>query len=207
MWSACDDLRSHDFLEYNLTFLEENPGYVASTSPNGMETIDGSYPKMSVFSLEGSVEQRFKHFLDNCWKSHGIFYALVRTCVLRECSVVGKTFLGADWAVDLYVASRGQINRTACGFMISGANGVSSGKNAWRAFRVQPIEWVLPFFYFSSYALNLSKGFKISARILLAWQLLSLNACAAYHQMFSELYQLYCTFFKAKRKQTISEQS
>ena len=42
-----------DFLEYNLTFLEENPGYVASTSPNGMETIDGSYPKMSVFSLEG----------------------------------------------------------------------------------------------------------------------------------------------------------
>ena len=112
MWSACDDLRSHDFLEHNLAFLEENPSYVASTSPNGMETIDGSDPKMSVFSLEGSVEQRFKGFLDNCWKSHGIFYALVRTCVLKECNIVGKTFLGTDWAVDLYVASRGKINRT-----------------------------------------------------------------------------------------------
>lgn len=201
MWSACDDVRSQDFLEHNIAFLEANRDYVASASPNGFETGDGSAPEMSTFSIEGPVEQRFNSFLNYCWKSHGVFYSLIRTSILKECDVVGQNFLGADWAIDLYIASRGQIKRTKLGSMISGAKGVSSSRNAWRAFHRHPVEWLFPFVYVSRYAFELSKGFRLSARIAFVCRLLVLNFSAAFNKAFAELYQCYCAHFKAKRKQ------
>jgi len=198
MWSACDDTRSYDFLEKNLVFLEKNQDYVASSSPNGMVTQDGSISEMFTFALNGSVEARFMGFLDNCWKSHGIFYALIRTDVLKGCDAIGKTFLGADWAVNLYVASRGKINRTAQGAMISGARGISSERNSWRAFRAQSFEWALPFFHFSLYALQLSRNFKVWWRVVLAFRLLMLNLDSAYHQIYAEAYEFYRTHVKSR---------
>ena len=41
MWAACDDVRSPDFIEVNLAFLEAHPEFVASTSPNGFEGSGG----------------------------------------------------------------------------------------------------------------------------------------------------------------------
>jgi len=202
MWSACDDLRSPDFLEHNLAFLEANPHYVASSSPNGMETADGSPPEMSLFSIEGPVDIRFNIFLNNCWKSHGIFYALIRTNVLKRCDVIGEDFLGADWAIDLFVVRSGPINRSKFGFMVSGSRGVSSGINAWRAFHKHPIEWLLPFFFFSSYAIKLSSDFKMPTRIILATRLLALNFKAAGNKIFSFSYQFYR--YNLRRRLTIT---
>ena len=41
------------------------------------------------------------------WISHGIYYSLVRTDVLKGCETLGLSYLGADWAVDIYIASKG----------------------------------------------------------------------------------------------------
>lgn len=37
MWAACDDVRSPDFIEINLRFLQRHPDFVASTCPVRLE--------------------------------------------------------------------------------------------------------------------------------------------------------------------------
>jgi len=192
MWAASDDIRSPDFLEQNVNFLDKNPDYVASTCPNCLEGRD----TVVRFSMEGTVAERFAAFLDNSWISHGIFYSVVRTDILRGCRFVGERFLGADWAVDLYLASKGNIHRTRDGLMISGASGVSSQAQVWRVYRTHPIGWVFPFYRVSSYAMKLSSGFSLTEKLWLVGRLLKLNACAAYYQMHAQLYPFYSARIK-----------
>lgn len=191
MWSAADDIRSPDFLEENVKFLEANPDYVASTCPNRLEGRE-----MVDFSIEGDIVERFDAFLDHSWVSHGIFYALIRTDVLRGCEAVGRSFFGADWAVDLYLASRGNIHRTANGVMVSGAAGISSRANVWRKYRTHWISWVFPFHHFSLYAMELSSPFNLLQRLSLMMRLLRLNGWSAYSQFHSEFYPFYSAKIK-----------
>src|SRR5262249_27761480 len=158
MWSACDDTRSPDFLGENVRFLEDHPNHAASTCPNCFEGREQSAEHLVTFAIEGDLEQRLNAFFDNSWVSHGIFYALFRTDMLRSCDVVGKSFLGSDWAIDLYVASRGDIHRTKNGLMVSGASGVSSQVNIWKKYRTHPIGWILPFYRVGLYAIKLSSA-------------------------------------------------
>lgn len=200
MWSACDDKRSPDFLMENINFLEAHPGHVASTSPNCFEGQDPTGPDVVKFGMEDSIEKRFMAFFDNCWKSHGIFYAVMRTDVLRSCDLIGQSFLGADWAIDLYLASRGEIHRVKKGLMVSGTRGISNGANAWRAFRTHPICWAFPFYRVSLYALRLAEGFDMKPFLDLVKRLLRLNLYAAQRQVLSELYPLYCKHIKPWRQ-------
>jgi glycosyltransferase involved in cell wall biosynthesis len=199
MWSACDDTRSLDFLAENVNFLEVNPGHVASTSPNCFEGQDPGGAELVKFGIEGSTERRFMAFFENCWKSHGIFYAVIRADVLRSCDLIGQSFLGADWAIDLYLASRGEIHRVEKGLMISGNRGISNGANAWRTFRTHPICWVFPFYRVSLYALRLAEGFDMKSSLALVKHLLRLNLYAAQRQLISELYPIYCKHIKPWR--------
>lgn len=191
MWSASDDIRSPDFLEENVRFLEAHPDYVASTCPNRLEGRD-----LVTFSMEGDVVERFHTFFDHCWVSHGIFYALIRKDVLLDCEAVGRSFFGADWAVDLYLASRGKIHRTANGMMVSGASGISSQADVWRKYRTHRIGWLLPFYHVSLYAMKLSSSFDVVQRLSLMKRLLKLNSWSAYSQLHSEFYPLYSTQIK-----------
>jgi glycosyltransferase involved in cell wall biosynthesis len=196
MWSACDDTRSPDFLEENLRFLEAHPGHAASTCPNCLEGRERSAENMVTFAIEGDLEQRFNAFLDNSWISHGIFYAVFRTNVLRGCEVVGKSFFGSDWAIDLYVASRGSIHRTKNGLMVSGASGVSSQGNIWRKYRTHPIGWIFPFYRVSFYAIKFFSALTFTQRLSIIWRLLKLNMWSAYLQFHSEFYPLYSSHVK-----------
>jgi glycosyltransferase involved in cell wall biosynthesis len=187
MWSACDDLRSPNFLEENLRFLVDNPSYVASTCPNCMEGEVGDKNKLIEFALDQKLEDRFYAFFDNCWKSHGIFYAVMRTSVIRNC-VHGfqDSSLGADWLVILSLASKGPINRTRTGLMVSGKTGISNSLGRWQKFRNRSIHWFLPFYSFSSHALRLSQGFYLRDRLRIVWRLILLNAYAALKQVIWE---------------------
>ena len=187
MWSAADDVRSLDFVEVNVKFLEANPDYVASASPNCMEGQDPGGSCLVTFALEGAVEERFRSFFKNAWVSHGIFYSLIRTDVLRNCDVLGAQFLGTDWAINLYLASCGKIGRVDNGLTIFGARGVSKGPNAWSAFRTHPIGWVFPFYKLSIYSYRLASTFPFSERIGLIKTLLGLNIKSAIFQAWSEL--------------------
>lgn len=191
MWSASDDTRSPDFLEENVGFLEAHPDYVASTCPNRLEGRD-----LVTFSIEGDVSERFHAFFDHCWVSHGIFYAVIRSDVLRGCDVVGESFFGVDWAIDLYLASRGPIHRTRKGMMVSGVGGISNRKDAWRVYRANFISWILPFYHLSIYAMKLLHSLSFVRRLSLVRRLLILNARAAYSQIHSECYPVYFSYIK-----------
>lgn len=203
LWAASDDVRSPDFLEENVRFLEGHPAYVASTSPNCFEGQDPTGADLVSFSIAAdSVQERFSRFFEHCWKSHGIFYSVVRTAVLRECDIVGQSFIAADWGIDLFLASRGKIHRSDKGLTMFGLNGISSRPGAYRAFRNQPIELLLPFYRLSRYVLGLSVHFPFGARLSILMTLLKLNMSALWDQSYSALYQFYCAHLKPKRKLT-----
>ncbi len=191
MWSASDDIRSQEFLEENVGFLETHPDYVASTCPNRLEGRD-----LVTFSIEGDIAERFDAFFDHSWVSHGIFYALIRKDVLRDCEAVGRSFFGADWAVDLYLASRGNIHRTERGMMVSGAAGISSQANVWRKYRTHWMGWLFPFYHVSLYAMKLSASFDLAQRLSLMKRLLKLNVWAAYSQFHAEFYPFYSSHIR-----------
>ncbi|HZL30486.1 MAG TPA: glycosyltransferase family 2 protein [Pseudolabrys sp.] len=191
MWSACDDLRSPDFLQENVQFLEAHPSYVAATSPNVLEGGEAAGSQLIAFSLDGSLEERIDAFFDNCWVSHGIFYALIRTDALKACDILGQPFFGFDWAVDLYLASRGKIHRTQKGLMTSGMAGLSNRGYPWRQYRTQPIGWLFPFHRVSLYVLKLSSRSSLKFRLTLVMRLLRLNLMTARVQFFSELRSLF----------------
>ena len=191
MWSACDDLRSPDFVALNVEFLDRHPDYVASTCPNRI----ADRPVVA-FSIEGSVDERFLTFFDNGWASHGIFYAVMRTDVLRACPALGQSFFGADWAVDLFLASRGCIHRTEGGLLSSGAGGISSKRTVWKRYRTSWISWMLPFYRLSVYALAWSENFTFRQRFALVRVLLRLNLRAAYSQLHATLYPAYAEYIK-----------
>lgn len=186
MWSACDDIRSRDFLNENVRFLEANPAFVASTSPNCFEGQERDSAAHISFAIEGDVAQRFNAFFDSCWVSHGIFYSVMRTDVLSEFDELGQAYFGFDWAVDLYLASRGPIHRTDRGLMVSGAKGVSNQATPWRRYRTAIVGWILPFYKVSACALKLSKGFSGRQRLALIKRLAVLNLATARAQLCCE---------------------
>lgn len=201
LWAAGDDIRSSDFLEENVRFLEMHSDYVASTSPNCFEGQDVVKGNLVSFSIEeDSVVKRFQQFFRYCWRSHGIFYSVIRTEILRECDIVGQRFIAADWAIDLFLTSRGKIHRCEKGLTIFGANGVSNRPGSYRAFRNQTVEYFLPFYRFSSYVLSLTRSFPLQTRWSLVQTLIKLNLFALCDQAYSSLYQFYCAHFKPKSK-------
>jgi len=188
MWAACDDTRSPDFIEVNFNFLSQNPEYVASTSPNGFDDQALDQQKLVDFALDGVKFERFIQFFDYCWLSHGIFYSLVRTDVLRSCEVIGQSFIAADWAVDLYLASKGKIHRTKEGFAIFGVQGVSRGPDAYKAFRNDAIELLLPFYRLTKYVMGLSESFLSIQRFRILFILVKLNLSVAFVQLRRTVY-------------------
>lgn len=187
LWAACDDIRSPDFLEENVRFLNANPGYVASASPNcleGQESVESSF---ITFAIEGTVEERILSFFKNAWSSHGIYYSLIRVEILRRCDLLGHRFLGVDWGIILFLVSCGKIARVKKGLTVFGAGGDSVGPNAWSLFRTNLLCWFLPFYKLSIYSYKLSSTLPTLVRFRIFVILINLNIYAAMFQIFSEL--------------------
>ena len=201
MWAACDDIRSSDFIEVNFRFLSDNQDYVASTSPNGFEGQTLDKATLVSFALDGDAYARFVQFFVNCWVSHGIFYSLVRTNVLQGCGVLGQSFIAADWAINLYLASCGKIHRTSNAYTVFGIKGVSSRAGAYKAFRNSYIEVFFPFYRLAGYVFSLTRSLPVGQRLAIMLRLLRLNIGAVWGQFVSTLYLGYCSVFKADTHQ------
>jgi hypothetical protein len=142
------------------------------------------------FALNGEPFERFIQFFEHCWVSHGIFYSLVRTNILRSCEFIGQSFIAADWAIDLYLASKGKINRTEIGYTIFGIKGVSSGSDSFKAFRNDAIELLLPFYRLTRYVSEFTAGWPLAQRIRIFSILLKLNLFAAVYPLLQSLHSL-----------------
>lgn len=194
MWAAADDIRPPDFLAVNVTFLEARPDYVASTSPHVTEGQAVNEQNIVRFDATGSVDERFAAYFAwtvtagrryrNCWKSHGVFYAVMRRDVLLQAPPLGH-FLAWDWAFGLYLLSRGNVHRTNSLPVIFGANGLSSNASIYARQRTRWMEILLPFYVVSAYALSLAKSWPLPARVRLAVVLADVNLRTTYGRVGS----------------------
>jgi glycosyltransferase involved in cell wall biosynthesis len=175
MWAADDDWRSPEFLEANVFALDSNLKFVASTSPNCFEGEENNSDNYIDFNLEGTLEERFSKFLQNAWYSHGIFYSLMRTKSVKKNIVLNFSYAGTDWSFIFFLLSEGEINRTKKGLTILGVHGVSMGKNPWKVFRNKLVEFFIPLYEFSKYALDLMKNLKYHEWVYVFIKLLKVN--------------------------------
>lgn len=198
VWAASDDIHSIDFVEVNFKFLSVNPEYVASTSPNGFEGRSLDKDSLVNFALDSDIYGRFDRFLEYCWSSHGIFYSLVRTKVLKDCEIVGQSFIAADWAIDLFLASRGKIHRTSEGYTIFGVRGISRNAGSYMAFRNSFIEFPLPLYRVTRYVVGLTRNFPFPRRVKIMSTLIRINLSTAFDQFHAALGHYCCAIFKSR---------
>jgi len=175
MCLANDDWLSPEFVEVNVSALDSNLKFVASTSPNCHEGDENDTNKYIDFNLEGTTKQRFANFLQNAWISHGIFSSLIRTEVIKNYKNFNFSYAGADWSFNLFLCSKGEINRTKKGLIVFGRFGISMSKNHWKDFRNKPIEFFIPLYEFTKYALVLMKNLKYNEWLHVFVKLLKVN--------------------------------
>jgi glycosyltransferase involved in cell wall biosynthesis len=187
-WAASDDYRSEDFIETNVEFLEANPHFVASTSPN---CFFGNESRKVIYSISGSTKERLDSFFENCLISHGIFCSIIQTRALKNFPHFSRSYLALDWSVIYFLLCQGPIQRQNKGLLVFGVSGVSSGESAYSAFHSGSIEWVLPLLQFSLFVSKNSKQFSFENKILIFNYLVKLNFFFAKNKLISHLYKFY----------------
>jgi len=171
MWAAGDDLRTSMFLEENVMALLRNNKFVASTSPNRLENNS----EIVKFGLYGDRFQRFNCFLQNSYKSHGLFYSVMRIDIIRQCAWLSEEFIAWDWAVVLYLASSGEINRTQNALSIFGAKGVSNSKEKYSGYGLKKFTRHFPFWKFSKKSLKIVRPSWSFSYLIFLVSILKLN--------------------------------
>jgi glycosyltransferase involved in cell wall biosynthesis len=187
MWAAADDQRSRNFIEHALTLMED-PRVV---SAGGSAHFSGSAPLPNQALDAPEAAGRFLQFLEVSWWSHAHFYALHRTEIARRFEHVARRTIAADWLFNLHMAKHGRMAISPEIELTLGAYGVSNSERRWSAFRVHAVEYLLPFFHFSTYAIINSRAFPATARLRIAGHLARLNATAFWDQFYSGLYRWY----------------
>ena len=106
---------------------------------------------------------------------------------MKDCPYITEHFLGADWAVVLYLISQGKTNRHSDGCVVLGRYGFSNSGTTFKQFRRSSIHWFLPFFELSGVVFNISKSFPVPQKALILKSLFVLNFRAVYVSAKSEI--------------------
>jgi glycosyltransferase involved in cell wall biosynthesis len=200
MWAASDDVRSPDFLELNLDYLEKHPDYVSSTSPVKFEGREFDGQKMGDRRLD---DERFyfrqRDFFGQ-WHANGAYYSLMRTKNIKGCPYVGAggDFLGADWAVVLYLARQGKLNRRENGWLELGIKGVSNSGDIFRRYHFGLLDYIAPFWEMTCAAIALSNGAPIGSRLAIFMSCIRMNIWAIKMQIVARLYRAYKALLRFK---------
>lgn len=182
MWFAGDDVRSQNFIEVNLEALEQNQNFIASTSPDLFDNQDINVVSPSSSSLSGTVIGRFREFFSVSYRSHGLFYSLIRTETLRKCNFIEESFFAWDWAIVLFLASQGEIHRANKGLATFGVNGLSATKKIYVNYNLRGFRRVFPFMDFNFRIMGLVSNFSLQERIMIFTMLAKLNGLNLIHE-------------------------
>jgi len=175
MWWAHDDVRSKDFINECVKKLEQNKKTVAVTCPFKFKGANNKN-KLISYSLDGDIKNRLKMWFQHYKKCHGIFYSVIKKEILLDCPFLRKeSFLAIDWAIILFLISRGTIQNTKKGFATFGVNGYSSHKDFMKKSRKRKIEYLLPYLQYSAYALKSFKLINLQGKANLIFHLCELN--------------------------------
>jgi glycosyltransferase involved in cell wall biosynthesis len=175
MWAAADDVRSEDFIEKNLEFLDRNLDFVGSTCPvrffgKGFDPVrmgDQSREEIEPF-------ERMLKFFD-IWHANGRFYSLFRTDALRAVKGYGASYLGSDWSTIVRLLAKGKFKRLDSGFVELGTNGISNSLDIFARYRNRLICWFFPMFDFSFVIVALFKRAPLKCKIKISMILLKAN--------------------------------
>ncbi|MDH4120882.1 MAG: glycosyltransferase family 2 protein [Deltaproteobacteria bacterium] len=125
MWAASDDYWEPTFVEKNLTFLQQNPDYVASISKvqrSDLQTSDSV--EMGTLPLRDTVRNNIiRYILKPGWNSR--FYGIHRTTVIQQ-AWIKTDFWAQDWAVMANTLLHGKHNEIQEVLMHRSAGGASS---------------------------------------------------------------------------------
>ncbi|WP_201766973.1 glycosyltransferase family 2 protein [Chrysiogenes arsenatis] len=178
MWAAADDIRSLDFLELNLTFLEKNKDFVASTSPVRFENNSFNAISMGCFSLDMDdfPERAVKFFTG--WHANGRYYSLIRRNSLLGFCLTDCDILGGDWYLVLFLAKKGKLACVSKGELILGAAGVSNSTNIFARYNTNLLNFIIPFNRLFIKTEKLIARMPLSLRLLMyfSWIKLSYSA-------------------------------
>lgn len=187
IWAACDDIRSHDYLEINYDFLSKNLDYIASTSPVRFANGTFNPVKMGDRSLDGPMEERVVAFLEY-WHANGRYYSLFRReTLLSITSLRYENYLGIDWAIILELICIGKFNRCNPGEVVLGTRGLSRSLNIFKVYRKGVMSWILPFEKLTAFVLRLSRNFTPRNRMIVLLRLIMLNIRAVVYQWIYEI--------------------
>jgi glycosyltransferase involved in cell wall biosynthesis len=176
MWAAGDDVRSLDFVEVNLRYLLNNPKCVAATSPNIHEDQEKIPENFINYSLDGTKLMRFQSFFKLPGASHGMFYSLIRTEVIKSCPYVSsKMFWAWDWSVILFLANFGSVHRNVQGYTIFGSEGVSRKGNIYKSLGIHGIHRLFPFMKFNRTVTDMTRNWPRRERFYVVYLLVGLN--------------------------------
>ena len=186
-WNAADDQRSLDFIKINVNFLRKNKDFIASTSPNFFEGEEETKEKWVAFDIQGLEAERILKFFEICWSSHGLFYSVMQTKYAKEFKLFDRSFLGLDWAFNIYLLKKGNIRNLRKGYICLGKEGLSMSRNPWKPFRNKLIHWILPLYDLSIYAFKLIENESLRSKFQLLKKIFSLNMICFYGQLRTEL--------------------
>lgn len=177
MWAADDDIRSADYLEVNVSFLDQNLDFVASTSPTRFDNGEFNEVAMGDASLDGDRITRLFKFFDT-WHANGRFYSLIRRDVLEGCMFVTSHFLASDWALVLFLANHGKMHKAKEGYVVLGSQGVSNSVDIFRLFRKSAIDYFLPFHNLFRVTFTIFGDISLSTRVHITWIFIKLSYIA-----------------------------
>ena len=192
MWAAGDDIRTLGFISANLNVLLNNPGIVASTSPNVLGWKTGPNTRIIKFSLVGNKKTRFKSFFENAGYSHALFYSLIRSEVIKAYPFPRDIFFGVDWNIVLFLACHGEINRTNSEMINFGIEGISTKKNVYKLHGLNRMTRFLPYYIFSKRVLSLTKSWPKKDFLSVCFMVLRLNLKTFVLEFRVLLYCLVC---------------
>lgn len=182
MWAASDDIRSDDFVEVNLKFLQNNTDYASSTSPARFENGEFDSFRMGDFSLEGDTPEKRVIGFFSTWHANGRFYGLHRRAMLPDANTLVRSMLAGDWLVVLQMAYSGKMKRHDQGWISLGAYGASK-RDIFSVYRKKWYQWFFPASDFYKDVINLARNFGLASKFQIHLKLIVLNAKMACVQL------------------------
>ncbi len=167
--SAVDDICDKEFYREAVKILNEKETACA-VSPMSRFDDNSHGDKPIGFELLGDTEARARNLFHNKRVSHGIFYSLIRrnvaTDLYRDFSKE-YSFIGGDWLFDLKLALKGEVLRARSSECVFGVKGASRERNYLSPVGTSYFKTIFPYSNLVAKIIKLTRGQRLSVKILL----------------------------------------